>query len=175
MNSRSIERLETWDRLIDHLIIVFYYRFRQQLQLPFDSLDNEPVIRFGGFVLEEPWIDERGQVKVRCGWHNREPHCRLGNLIIFTRHIYLNRLFLYHQLGLQVYYLEPKEFTMLFNLENLIKVLAHELGHAILTDTQPETQEINGGHGEEHDKICEEIIKLIKNSEEYQALKIFWK
>jgi len=175
MNSRSIERLETWDRLIDHLIIVFYYRFRQQLQLPFDSLDNEPVIRFGGFVLEEPWIDERGQVKVRCGWHNREPHCRLGNLIIFTRHIYLNRLFLYHQLGLQVYYLEPKEFTMLFNLENLIKVLAHELGHAILTDTQPETQEINGGHGKEHDKICEKIIKLIKNSEEYQALKIFWK
>ena len=54
MNSRSIERLETWDRLIDHLIIVFYYRFRQQLKLPFDSLDNEPVIRFGGFVLGEP-------------------------------------------------------------------------------------------------------------------------
>jgi len=67
MNSRNIEKLETWDRLLDHLIIVFYYRFRQKLKLPFDSLDNEPVIRFGGFILEEPWIDEKGQVKVRCG------------------------------------------------------------------------------------------------------------
>ena len=175
MNSRSIERLETWDRLIDHLIIVFYYRFRQQLKLPFDSLDNEPVIRFGSFILEEPWIDEKGKVRVRCGWHNREPHCRLGKLTIFTRHIYLNRLFLYHQLGLQVYYLDSAEFTTLFNLDNLIRVLAHELGHTVLTDTKPETQEINGGHGKEHDKISEEIIKLIEKSEEVKELKKFWK
>ena len=54
MNSRNIEKLETWDRLLDHLITIFYYRFRQQLKLPFDSLENEPVIRFCGFVLEEP-------------------------------------------------------------------------------------------------------------------------
>lgn len=175
MNSRSIGKLETWDRLIDHLIIVFYYRFRQQLKLPFDSLDNEPVIRFGGFVLEEPWIDTKGQVKVRCSWHNREPHCRLGKLVIFTRYIYLNRLFLYHQLGLQLYYLDPAEFTALFNLNNLIKVLVHELGHAVLTDTQPKTQEINGGHGKEHDKTCAELLKMIEKSEEFKELKKFWK
>ena len=138
-------------------------------------MDNEPVVRFGGFVLEEPWIDKKGQVRVRCGWHNREPHCRLGELTIFTRYIYLNRLFLYHQLGLQVYYLNPEEFTALFNLDNLTTVLAHELGHTILTDTKQETQEINGGHGKEHDKICEEIAKFVKNSKEFKELKRFWK
>jgi len=52
-------------------------------------------------------------------------------------------------------------------------VLTHELGHAILTDTQPKTQEIDGGHGKEHDKICEELIKLIEESEEVKELKKF--
>jgi hypothetical protein len=99
----------------------------------------------------------------------------LGKLTIFTRYIYLNRLFLYHQLGLQIYYLDSADFTALFNLNNLIRVLAHELGHAILTDTQPETQEINGGHGKEHDKTSEELIKLIEKSEEFKELKKFWK
>ncbi|CAG8507531.1 8230_t:CDS:2 [Cetraspora pellucida] len=61
------------------------------------------------------------------------------------------------EVGLQIYYLDSAEFTALFNLDNLIKILAHELGHAILTDTQPKTQEINGGHGKEHDKITKEI------------------
>jgi len=99
----------------------------------------------------------------------------LGKLTLFTRHIYFNRLFLYHQLGLQVYYLDQEEFAMLFNLDNLITVLAHELAHTILTDTKPESQEVNGGHGKEHDKICEELLKLIQNSEEYRELKKFWK
>jgi hypothetical protein len=58
-------------------------------------------------------------------------------------------------------------------LDNLIKVLAHEIGHAILTDTQPKTQEINGGHGKEHDKTCEGLIKLIEKSEEFKELKKF--
>jgi Zn-dependent peptidase ImmA (M78 family) len=61
----------------------------------------------------------------------------------------------------------------LFNLNNLAKVLAHELGHAILTDTQPKTQEINGGHGKEHDKITEELLKMIEKSEEFKELKKF--
>ena len=91
--------------------------------------------------------------------HKREPNCRLGKLTIFTRHVYLNRLFLYHQLGLQLYYLDPAEFTTLFNLNNLIKVLVHEIGHAVLTDTQPKMQEINGGHGKEHDRTCMELLK----------------
>jgi hypothetical protein len=82
-------------------------------------------------------------------------------------------LFLYHQLGLQIYYLDPAEFAALFNAENLLKVLVHELGHAILTDTQPETQEINGGHGKEHDKVQAEMVKLIETSPEYQELKNF--
>lgn len=54
MEIRNIKRLETRDRLVDFLITAYYYRFRQQLNLPFDSLDNEPAIRFGGFALEEP-------------------------------------------------------------------------------------------------------------------------
>lgn len=92
-------------------------------------------------------------------------------MAIYNRTIYLNRLFLYQQLGLRTYFINPTEFKELFGLDNLIVVLAHELGHVILTDTQPETQEINGGHGKEHDKIQEEILKLIKSSLEYQELK----
>jgi hypothetical protein len=175
MEIRNIKRLEAWDRLVDFLITTYYYRFRQKLKLPFDSLDNEPAIRFGGFVLEEPWIDEKENPRIRCGWHTREPHCRLGKLTIFTRHIYLNRLFLYHQLGLEVYYLNTEDFATLFNLDNFVKILAHELAHAILTDTQPKTQEINGGHGKEHDKVSEDILEMIENSKEYQQLKVFWK
>jgi hypothetical protein len=54
MKIRDIGKLETWDRLFDYLINTFYYRFRQQLNYPFGSFQSEPVIRFGGFVLEEP-------------------------------------------------------------------------------------------------------------------------
>jgi hypothetical protein len=49
---------------------------------------------------------------------------------------------------------------------NLAQILSHEIGHAILTDTQPETQEINGGHGKEHDQISEKILKMIETSPE---------
>jgi predicted SprT family Zn-dependent metalloprotease len=67
---------------------------------------------------------------------------------------------------LQVYWLESQEFTGLFGLTNLAKVLAHELAHAILTDTNPKSQETNGGHGKEHDQISQEISKTIENSPE---------
>jgi hypothetical protein len=50
-------------------------------------------------------------------------------------------------------------------------VLAHEIGHAILTDTNPASREKEGGHGSEHDKISRELLKLIEVSPEYQELK----
>src|SRR5437016_13888775 len=99
----------------------------------------------------------------------------MGELAIYNRTIYLNRLFLYQQLGVRVYFINTAEFKELFGLDNLIRVLAHELGHVVLTDTQPATQEINGGHGKEHDKVQAEILKLIETSSEYQELKKFWK
>ncbi|CAG8717629.1 5853_t:CDS:2 [Racocetra fulgida] len=116
---------------------------------------------------------KRNTLKGYIGYHQNKFILKERKIAIFTRHIYLNRLFLYHQLGLQIYYLDSAEFTALFNLDNLIKILAHELGHAILTDTQPKTQEINGGHGKEHDKISEEIIKMIEKSDEFRELKKF--
>ncbi|CAJ0830362.1 1838_t:CDS:2 [Entrophospora sp. SA101] len=118
MNLRDIGKLETWDRFFDYLINTYYYRFRQQLGIPFGYFQSEPV-----------------------------------------------------QLGLRVYFINPTEFKELFGLDNLIRVLAHELGHVVLTDTQPATQEINGGHGKEHDKVQAEILKLIETSSEYQELK----
>ena len=175
MKIRDTGRLEVWDRLFDYLINAFYYRFRQQLGYPFGSFQSEPVVRFGGFVLEEPWTDEENKSRVRCGWHDREPFCRVGNLTVYNRYIYLNRLFLYQQLSLQVYWFERQEFTGLFGLTNLAKVLAHELAHAILTDTAPKTQNINGGHGKEHDQISQEISKTIENSPEWKELKTCWK
>lgn len=175
MNLRNIGKLEVWDRLFDYLINTYYYRFRQQLDYPFGSFQSEPVVRFGGFVLEKPWIDENKKIRVECAWHDREPFCQMGKLAIYTRTIYLNRLFLYQQLGLQTYFTDPTKFKELFDLNNLARVLAHELGHAILTDTQPETQEIDGGHGKEHDQISQKILKMVEASPEWKELKFFWK
>jgi hypothetical protein len=53
----------------------------------------------------------------------------------------------------------------------LVEVVPHELAHAILTDTNPKSQEINGGHGKEHDKLTDELKELLKTFSEYQELK----
>jgi len=54
-------------------------------------------------------------------------------------------------------------------------VFCHELGHAILTDIDPKSQEINGGHGKEHDEYTGKLRKLLEKFPEYQELKKFWK
>ena len=74
-------------------------------------------------------------------------------------------------MGLQVFYESKEEFARYFDGEGLVEVFTHELGHAILTDIQPETQETNGGHGKEHDQISQELLKLLKAFPEYQELK----
>jgi hypothetical protein len=53
-NIRELETSEVWDRLFDCLINTFYYQLRQQLGYSFGTFTPEPVIRFGGFDLEEP-------------------------------------------------------------------------------------------------------------------------
>jgi hypothetical protein len=98
----------------------------------------------------------------------------MGDIPVYTRTIYLNELFLYKQMGLQAFFENKEEFYNYFNTESLTEVIAHELGHAILTDTQPKTQEINGGHGKEHDKITSELLKLLKSFSEYEELKKHW-
>jgi hypothetical protein len=52
-----------------------------------------------------------------------------------------------------------------------VEVICHELAHAFLTDIDPKSQEINGGHGKEHDKTTEELRKILVSFPEYQALK----
>jgi hypothetical protein len=42
---------------------------------------------------------------------------------------------------------------------------------ALLTDSQPATQEINGGHGPEHGKITEGLRQLLVSFPEYEELK----
>src|SRR5438128_5929286 len=162
----KIERIG--ERLFAYLITTFYYRFREKIDIPHGKLEPEPIIRFGGFVLEKPYLNEKtGEVEVRQGFHEREPLLILGDLIIPTRTIYLNELFLYHQLGLRHYYEEKGEFEKRFGFAALIYVLAHEIIHAILTDYAPEAEE----HGELHSKLVKEILKLIETSSEYQELK----
>ena len=95
----------------------------------------------------------------------------MGDIIVYTRTIYLNELFLFKQMGLQAFYENKEEFTEYFNTESLIEVISHELAHALLTDTQPSTQEINGGHGLEHDKTTEELRQLLISLPEYGELK----
>ena len=92
---------------------------------------------------------------------------------MLTRTIYLNELFLYKQLNFKLFFKDEAEFEKFFNVKSLAEVITHELGHAILTDISPETQEINGGHGKEHDKVCEELLKIVEQSEEFKELKKF--
>jgi len=160
------------ERLFSYLITTFYYRFREKIGFDYGKLETEPVIRFGGFVLEEPYLNKKtGKAEIRQGFHEREPLLVLGNLIIPTRTIYLNELFLYHQLGLRHYYQEKIEFEKLFNFKAMINVLSHETVHAILTDFYPEEEE----HGDLHKKLVTEMVKIIEASAEYHELKKFWK
>ena len=163
------------DRFFESLINKLYYQYRQDNGLIFGSLEIEPVIKFGGFVLEKPyWNQKENRTEVRRGWHDREPLLKMGDIPVYTRTIYLNELFLCKQMGLQVFFEKKEEFAKFFNTESLAEVITHELGHAILTDTQPKTQEINGGHGKEHDKISGELLKLLKSFLEYEELKKHW-
>lgn len=57
----------------------------------------------------------------------------------------------------------------------MVEVICHELGHAILTDIDPKSQEIKGGHGKKHDEYVGKLRKLLENFPEYQQLKKFWK
>lgn len=163
------------DRFFESLINKLYYQHRQDNGLNFGSFEIEPVIKFGGFVLREPyWNPKKEKVEVERGWHDREPLLKMGNITVYTRTIYLNELFLFKQMGLQTFFESKEEFHKYFNVESLIEVIAHELGHAILTDTQPKTQEVNGGHGKEHDKVSSELLKLLRKFPEYEELKKHW-
>src|SRR5438128_11261135 len=149
------------ERLFAYLTTAFYYRFREKLGFPYGKLATEPVIRFGGFVLEQPYLNEKtAKIEVRRGFRKGEPLLVLGNLVIPTHTICLNELFLYHQLGLRHYYEEEAEFTKLFDFDALVYVLAHEIIHAILADFFPNEEE----HGELHSKLVKEMVKLIETS-----------
>jgi hypothetical protein len=43
------------DRFFESLVNKLYYQYRQDNGLNFGSLEIEPVIKFGGFVLEKPY------------------------------------------------------------------------------------------------------------------------
>lgn len=169
MSTPKIERIG--ERLFAYLITTYYYRFREKINFAYGKLDIEPVIRFGGFVLEEPYLNKKtGKVEVRQGFHEKEPLLVLGdNFTIPTRTVYLNELFLYYQLGLRHYYEEKSEFEKHFGFKAFVYVMAHEIVHAILTDYAPEAEE----HSELHKKLVEEMVKMIESSPEYQELKKF--
>jgi hypothetical protein len=98
----------------------------------------------------------------------------MGDIPVYTQTIYLNKLFLHKQMGLQVFFESKEEFALYFNFESLVEVVPHELAHAILTNTNPPSQEIDGGHNKEHDQLIEELQKLFKTFTEYQELKKLW-
>lgn len=160
-------------RLFSYLITNFYYRFRKLKGWEHGKLKHEPVIRFGGYFLEEFYFNEETkQTEIRQGFHKREPLLVIGdNFPILTSTIYLNELFIYRQLGLRHYYEEKARFEKHFNLDALIYVLSHEIIHVVLTDFYPKEEE----HGNLHKKLVAEMVKFIENSSEYQELKKFWK
>ena len=104
------------ERFFEYLIQKLYWEFRKENNLPFGNLKNEPVIKFGGFVLEEPyWNKAKECVEVRRGWHTREPLLKMGDIPVYTQTIYLNKLFLHKQMGLQVFFESKEEFFKHFN------------------------------------------------------------
>ena len=163
------------ERFFEYLIQKLYWEFRKENGLPFGNLNNEPVIKFGGFTLAEPyWNQAKEQVEVKRGWHVREPLLKMGEIPVYTQTIYLNKLFLHKQMGLQVFFESKSEFAKYFNAESLNEVIAHELAHAILSNIDPKSQETNGGHGKEHDKLTKQLGKILKTFPEYQELKSHW-
>ena len=163
------------ERFFECLLNKLYWEYRKKNNLPFGNLEIEPVIKFGGFDLEQPyWNEEKKRVEVRRGWHEREPLLKMGDIPVYTQIIYLNKLFLHKQMGLQVFFESKEEFAQYFNFESLVEVIPHELAHAILTNTNPASQKVNGGHGKEHDKLTEELQKLLRTFSEYQELKKLW-
>ena len=164
------------ERFFEYLLNKLYWEYRKENNLPLGSLRPEPVIRFGGFVLEKPyWNKEKNRTEVKRGWNIREPLLKMGEIPVYTRTIYLNKLFLHKQMGLQVFFESKEEFAKWFDAESLVEVFCHELGHAILTDLDPKSQDINGGHGKKHDEYTEKLRKLLEKFTEYQELKKFWK
>ncbi len=161
------------ERLFAYLTTNFYYRFRKLKGWEYGKLKHEPVIRFGGYFLEEFYFNEKTkQTEIRQGLHQREPLLVLGDSFpVLTSTIYLNELFLYRQLGLRHYYEEKARFEKHFDFKALVQVLAHEIIHVILTDFYPDEDE----HGDLHKKLVAEMVKLIEASLEYQELKKFWK
>jgi len=95
----------------------------------------------------------------------------MGEIPVYTQTIYLNELFLHKQMGLQVFFESKAEFAKYFNAESLVEVVSHELAHSILSNISPKSQETNGGHGQEHNKLTEQLSKLLKTFLEYQELK----
>jgi hypothetical protein len=164
------------ERFFECLLNKLYWEFRKESNLPFGSFSPEPVIKFSGFVLEEPyWNEAEKRIEVRRGWHIREPLLKMSDIPVYTRTIYLNKLFLHKQMGLQVFYESKEDFAKRFNAESLIEVICHELAHAILTDIDPKSQEVDGGHGKKHDEYTENLRKLLIGFSEYQELKKIWK
>jgi len=161
------------ERLFAYLIIAFYYRFRKLKGWEYGKLKHEPVIRFGGYYLEDFYFNEKTkQTEIRQGLHKREPLLVLGdNFPVLTSTIHLNELFIYRQLGLRHYYTEKARFEKHFDFKALIEVLAHEIIHVIITDFYPNEEE----HGKLHEKLVAEMVKIIEVSPEYQELKEFWK
>ena len=163
------------ERFFEYLLNKLYWEYRKKNNLPFGNYNPEPIIKFGGFDLEQPyWNHTKEQVEVRRGWHEREPLLKMGDIPIYTQTIYFNKLFLHKQMGLQVFFESKEEFAKYFNFESLVEVIPHELAHAILTNTNPASQKVNGGHGKEHDELTEELQGLLRTFPEYQELKKLW-
>ena len=60
------------ERFFEYLINKLYWEFRKENNLPFGTFNPESVIKFGGFVLEEPyWNEEKKRVEVRRMTHPR--------------------------------------------------------------------------------------------------------
>ena len=161
------------ERLFSYLTTAFYYRYRKLKGWEYGKLKHEPVIRFGGYFLEEfCFNDKTQQTEMKQGFHKREPLLVLGdNFPVLTSTIYLNELFLYRQLGLRHYYQEKARFEKHFDFKALTQVLAHEIIHVLLADFYPQEEE----HGELHKQLVVEMVKLIEASPEHQELKKFWK
>src|SRR5687767_135122 len=76
------------------------------------------IVKFGGFQPSYNWYGKTNLA-----------YDKIGDRLVFTKTIYLNWLFLHWQFSL----ISSEKF----NLNNLVKTIAHEIAHCLLADYHP--------------------------------------
>jgi len=139
----------------EHLINASYRICQEVLVKEYGDIYplRSAIIKFGGFHLSYNWYGRTllGKEEV-------------GNLIIYTKEIHLNSLFLYHLAGLKS---NMPNFSEHFGFRKLINTIAHELAHCLLANYK---LDFGRKHEQEHAELTQDTEALLLSLPEVQEL-----